>query len=108
MKLKQLEHFNAGYESKGSVEDVLAFVLKTPTLQRLSIWNRLDMKNELSLLFKAIRDETRSSGSSRQLWVSQDDVLYLALDLRDNCTDSVIEKIVNEMTSKYRFKLPHC
>ena len=98
--LKKLEYFNAGYETKGSVEDVLAFVRETPSLQRLSIWKPSIKKNDFLVLFKALRDDIRSSGSNRQLLVSRDDVKYFALDSSDKCTDLAIEEFVNEMNNR--------
>ena len=102
--LKKLEHFNFGFAQTLVIEDVQAFVRETPSLQRLTFWlvgsNSID---EYFNFYKAIRDEIRSSGSNRQLWVGQEDDLaqggglYFSVDSSETCTDAAIEKFVKEL-----------
>ena len=105
--LKKLEHFNFGVGKKLVIEDVQAFVREMPSLQRLTFWlvgnNSID---EYFNFYKAIRDEIRSSGSNRQLWVGQEDDLaqggglYFSLDSSETCTDAAIENFVKELKKR--------
>ena len=106
--LIKLESFSAILNNELIVEDVRAFVREMPSLQRLTILNLNESSIDFLALFKALRDDIRSSGSDRKLWVSRDDVLYFLLDSNDACTDQAIEKFVIEMKSKYRLGLRHC
>ena len=99
--LKKLEQFNFGVANNLVVEDVQAFVRETPSLQRLTFWivNGGSTGSYLNF-YKAIRDEIRSSGSNRQLWVGQDGGLYFLLDSSETCTDIAIEEFVKELMEK--------
>ena len=99
--LKKLEHFNFGIGKKLVIEDVQAFVSEMPSLQRLTFWTvGSGSSDKYFNFYKAIRDEIRSSGSNRQLWVGQEDDLaqggglYFLLDSSETCTDAAIEEFV--------------
>ena len=110
--LTSLKYFDAGLIKRLSVEDVQAFVGQMPSLQRLTFWivneNSDTLLRDYSLLLQSIRDDIRSSGTDRQLWVSRDDVLHFLLDSREECTDLAIKKFVSEMNSKLRPQPEHC
>ena len=105
----KLEYFSPGIIRDWPVQDWLTFVREMPSLQRLTISNLMKNSNEYFLgLFKALRNEIRSSGSNRRLWVSSDDVLLFPLDSSQTCTDEAIEQFVTEMLKQERRKIGHC
>ena len=99
--LKKLEHFNFGYPKNVVIEHVQAFVRQMPSLQRLSCWRvNGGSIDEYLEFYKSIRDEIRSSGSNRRLWVGLDGGRYFPLDSSEACTDMAIEEFVKELKSK--------
>ena len=107
--LKRLEHFNLGRTNSLLEEDLQAFVRETPSLKRLTVrMERHNSGKDYSLLFKALRDDIRSTGSNRQLLVSQDDVMYFALDSSEECTDLAIEKFVRKTKINYKQHFGNC
>ena len=104
----RLEYFSPGFHIRWSVDDVRAFVREMPSLQRLTVWNVNDGSDaECSFLFKALRDDIRSSASNRQLWISRDDGKYFLLDSSEQCTDMAIDKFI-QVNKRSINRILHC
>ena len=107
--LKQLQYFSSGINSRWSVQDIQAFIRQMPSLQRFTMWKLNESSNaDFSFLFKSIRDEIRSSGSDRRLWIGRDESRFFPLDSSAACSDEAIEKFVTEINQKSRQNIEHC